>query len=208
MILPTVMPPHSIPVYLKILATIFLLVVFSVYWLYLGPDNFLWGSDIALFITTIALWRENRYLASMMAVGVLMPELFWNMDFFIRLLTGSHLFGLDATSYMFMEGKPLLVRGISFMLHIYLPIILIWMIIRLGYHPKAWLAQVALCWIILPLTYLLTDPVDNINWVFGPPTADQAVVPNPSFLLILMVLFPVAIYLPTHLVLARFFAKN
>ena len=64
------------------------MIVMPVYWLEYGPANFLWASDIALLVTTVALWQENRFLISMMAVGVLLPELFWNIDFFARLIAG------------------------------------------------------------------------------------------------------------------------
>jgi hypothetical protein len=199
---------NKIPIMIKILATAFLFVVIPVYWVNLGPDNFLWGSDIALFITTLALWLESRFIVSMMAVGVLLTEILWNIDLFMRLFFGSHLFGLDATSYIFNTELPSEVRVISLLFHIYLPIMLIWMLIRLGYHSKAWLAQIALCWIILPLTYLLTDPADNINWVFGPGREIQQWMPGPFFVLMLMILFPIAIYMPTHLILNKLFGNG
>lgn len=208
MTLPTVTKPYKIPIIIKVLATCFLFVVIPVYWVNLGPENFLWGSDLALFITTLALWLESRFLTSMMAVGVLLTEVLWNIDFFARLLFGNHLFGLNATSYIFNVQVPAVVRGISLLFHIYLPIILIWMLFRLGYHHKAWLAQTAFAWVILPLTYLLTDPVDNINWVFGLGGEVQQWIPGPVFVVILMILFPIVIYLPSHLFLNKLFGKD
>ncbi len=206
--LPTITKPHKIPLLIKILATCFLFVFVPVYWVNLGPENFLWGSDIALFVTTFALWFENRFLASMMAVGVLLLEVLWNIDFFTRLVTGNHLFGLGATSYMFNEQFPSMVRPISLLFHIYLPIILLWMLFRLGYNSKAWLAQIVLAWILLPLTYVLTDPVDNINWVYGPGSEVQQLVPGPVFVVILMIIFPIVIYIPSHLFLNKLFGKD
>ena len=67
------------------------------YWIWLGPANFLWASDIALFVTLAALWLESRLLASMMTLAVLLPELLWNVDFFGSLL-GIDIFGVGATS--------------------------------------------------------------------------------------------------------------
>ena len=61
------------------------MVLVPVYWAQRGPANFLWASDIALLVTVGALWRESRFLSSMMAVAVLLPELGWNVDFFLRL---------------------------------------------------------------------------------------------------------------------------
>lgn len=135
---------NQIPLWIKILTTCFLCVFIPVYWLKRGPANLLWFSDIALIIVTIALWMENRFLVSMMAVGVLLPELTWNVDFFGRLLTGHHLFGLGATSYMFSEKLLEIIRVLSLTLHVYLPIILIWSLYRLRFHEKSWIAQTAL----------------------------------------------------------------
>jgi hypothetical protein len=87
--------------WIKIPYTIFVCVLVPVYWVERGPANFLWLSDIALLATVPALWMENRFLTSMMAVGVLLPELAWNMDFFLRLITGFDVIGLNGTGYMF-----------------------------------------------------------------------------------------------------------
>ena len=65
----------------KIPYTIFVCVLVSVYWVERGPANFVCLSDIALLVTLAALWLESRFLASMMAVGVLLPEFAWNLDF-------------------------------------------------------------------------------------------------------------------------------
>jgi hypothetical protein len=179
-----------------------------VYWVERGPTNFLWSSDIALFLITAALWLENRFLASMMAVGGLIPELFWNADFFVRLISGSHLLGLGATSYMFDPQLPLLIRGLSLGLHIYLLVIFVWLAYRLGYHTKAWIGQTVLAWVVLPLSYGLTEPVDNINFVFGPGAEPQQWVPGPVYVAILMILTPLLIYIPSHLLLNRLFGRG
>ena len=83
-----------IPLWLKISYTLFVAVLVPVYWLHHGPANFLWASNIALFVTVVALWRESRLLASTMAVAVLLPEIAWNLDFFMRLIAGHDVIGL------------------------------------------------------------------------------------------------------------------
>src|SRR5690606_35092583 len=60
---------------IKVVYTLFVLLLVPVYWVQHGPANFLWFSDIALLLALAALWLENRFLASMMAVGVLIPEI-------------------------------------------------------------------------------------------------------------------------------------
>ena len=87
--------------WIKIPYTIFVCVLVPVYWEERGAANFLWISDVALLAIVPALWMENRFLTSMMAVGVLLPELAWNLDFFLRLISGFDVIGLNATGYMF-----------------------------------------------------------------------------------------------------------
>jgi len=166
--------------------------------------NFLWFSDIALIATVPALWLESSLLASMMLVGVLLPELAWNAAFFGRLLTGKRLFGL--TDYMFDPTKPLYLRAIS-LFHLFLPLLLLWMVAWLGYDSDALIGQTLLAWFVLPLTYRLADPkVDNVNWVFGWTTEPQKRMPPLAYLGVMMVLFPVVIYFPTHLLLQHLFS--
>ncbi len=196
-----------IPLWIKISYTLFVAVLAPVYWAHNGPANFLWASDIALLATVIALWRESRLLTSMMAVAVLLPELGWNLDFFTRLLAGRDVIGLGATAYIFNPAQPLWLRGLS-LFHVFLPVLLVWMIYRLGYHRRALPATTALCWVVLPVTYLLTDPAQNINWVFGLGGQPQTWLPPQLYLAGLMLLFPLFIYLPTHLVLKKVFGKR
>jgi hypothetical protein len=135
----------------------------------------------------------------MMLVGVLLPELLWNGAFFIRLLTGVRLFGL--TDYMFDSTKPRYLRAIS-LFHVFLPLLLLWMVARLGYLPDAFLWQTALAWIVLPLSYFLGDPkVENLNWVYGWTSRQQTRMPPLAYLGLMMIGFPLLIFLPTHLIL-------
>lgn len=200
--------PHGISIWIKFLSTFFLCILVPVYWTKLGPANFLWVSQIALITINVALWLENRFLASMMATGVLLPELLWCMDFFTRLLAGKHLFGLGATSYMFSAKIPWIIRILSFLYHVYLPTILIFVLYRLGYHRKAWLAQTVLLWVVLPLCYWLTDPQANINWVFGLGAEPQQWLSGPVYLVLLMIMFPLIVCIPSHLMLNRLFGKS
>lgn len=191
-----------IPLWIKIAYTVFAVITIAVYAAKYPPGNFLWFSDIALVLTVPALWLESSLLAGMMAVAVLLPEVFWNVGYFVRLLTGKRLAGL--TDYMFDETKPLYLRALS-LFHVFLPVLLVWMIARLGYTPRALPAQTALAWVVLPLTYWLTDPAANVNWVFGPGIGQGKRVPSPVHLGLLMIGFPLLVYLPTHVLLQALF---
>jgi hypothetical protein len=188
----------AIPLWLKIAYTAFVAVLVPVYFKHWGPGNFLWFSDIALFGTLLALWIESSFLASMMTIAVLLPEVIWNVGFFGRLLTGKNTGSLSA--YMFDSSKPLYVRALS-LFHVFLPMLLVWLIHTLGYAAHAWMAQTLLAWIVLPMTYLLTDREENVNWVYGPTSKPQTVISERLYLLLVMLAFPLLVYLPTHLIL-------
>jgi hypothetical protein len=191
-----------IPLWIKISYTFFVILTVAVYTVKYGLGNFLWFSDIALLATVPALWLESSLIASMMAIGILLPEVFWNVTYFGRLLTGRRLAGL--TDYMFDAKLPLYLRALS-LFHVFLPVLLLWMITRLGYAKEAWLGQSVLAAIVLPLTYLFTDPAKNINWVHGPGTKQQKLFHPLVYLLLLMIVFSLLVYLPTHLLLQAFF---
>ena len=194
-----------IPLSLKLAYTFFLCVLVPVYWIHWGPKNFLWFSDIALLVTAVALWLESSLLASMMTLAIALPELAWNVDFFGRLITGRQMLGLS--SYMFDQGKPLALRGLS-LFHVALPIVLLWLIDRLGYDGRAWLFQTIVASIVLPVSYLITAPADNVNWVYGPGSAPQTRMHPRAYLVLAMLFFPLVIYLPTHLLLRMLFGRG
>ena len=186
-----------IPLWIKITYGLFLCILVPVYWHEYGPSNFLWASDIALFIVFVAVCFENRLLNSMMAIGVLPFELAWNLDFFAS-LAGFRPLGM--TSYILNVELPLYLRGLS-LFHVMLPIVIIFMLRRLGYDRRALLAQTLLVWVVLPITYLATGPADNINFVFGLGKEPQTVVHPLLYLMLEMILVPVVICLPAHLFL-------
>ena len=194
-----------IPLPLKVGYTLFLCVLVPVYWIYWGPKNFLWFSDIALLTTAVALWLESSLLASMMMLAIALPELAWNVDFLGRLITGRQLLGLSG--YMFDQEKPLPLRALS-LFHVVLPIVLLWLVHRLGYHERAWLFQTLVALVVLPLTYWLTDPADNVNWVYAPGSAAQTRMHPRAYLALTMIFFPVVIYLPAHLLLRTLFGRG
>jgi len=190
---------------IKLFYTIFVCVLVPVYWMERGPANFLWLSDIALLAMVPALWMESRFLASMMAVGALLPELAWNLDFFLRLTAGFDVVGLNATGYMFDSAYTRLFKIFS-LFHVILPVLLIWMIYRLGYDRRAVYAQTLLVWVLLPVCYLATDPERNLNWVFGIGNPPQTWVSGPVYLVLLMLAFPLLVFMPTHFILKTVFS--
>jgi hypothetical protein len=189
---------EHIPLWLTLAYGLAVSVIVVVYWRSYGPANFLWLSDVALGFTFAALLTGDPLIASMPAVGVLALELAWTADF----LTGGRIIGLAA--YMFDPKLPHYLRALS-LFHLALPPTLVFLLYRLGYDRRALLYETLLTWIILVVTYLATEREQNINWVFGPGSKPQRVLPPLLYLALEMVVLPLCVFLPTHLVLERLF---
>lgn len=195
---------RTISLRIKIPYTVFVLVLIPIYWVRYGLANFLWFSDIALIVTLAALWLESRFLASMMTSGVLLFDVVWNFIYFPKLLLGVGPDGL--VDYMFDPQISLFIRALS-LFHVGLPIVQLWALSKLGYDERAWKYQVVLGWILLPLTYAVSGPEQNINWVFGVTEVPQRWLPAPAYVAVLMVIYPTLVCFPTHLFLKRIFAR-
>lgn len=187
-----------LPLWIKVAYTVYVGITVVIYARKWGWANFLWFSDVALVLTVPALWAESRLLAGMMTLAILLPEAFWNLSFFTRLLTGWRISAL--TDYMFDRQKPRYLRALS-LFHVFLPPLLVWMVARLGYAPQALWCQTVLAWLVLAVSYRVSTPQANINSVFGPGDRPQKLLPPLAYLVVLMVVLPLLIYLPTHLLL-------
>jgi hypothetical protein len=195
--------PEQIPLWLKVGYTAFVCVLVPIYWRHYGPGNFLWFSDACLLIAVFAIWLESSLLTSIIALAILLLDLAWNLDFFAKLITNTSITGLSA--YMFTRETSLLIRALS-IFHVFFPVLIIWMLSRLGYDPRALVIQTLLAWILLPLSYFFTRRSENVNWVHGFGNRPQRWLAPPLHVLLLMVLFPLVIYLPTHFVLQKLFS--
>ena len=192
----------QLPLWIKIGYTLFVAVLVPVYLRHYGPANFLWFSDVALLAMVPGLWAESSLIASTMTVAVALPELLWNLDFFARLLTGRAPLGM--ATYMFDQNLPRYLRGLS-LFHVGLPILLLWSVARLGYDPRALPAQIVSGSLLMILSYALTKPDDNINWVFAPGTKRVRWLPPLVYVTLVIATFPLLVYWPTHLALTQLF---
>ena len=125
-------------------------------------------------------------------------ELAWNVDFVAR----GRLFGL--AGYMFDRTLPRWLRALS-LFHVVLPPTLFWLLREFGYDRRAFAIQCGITWTVLPLTYALTDPAKNINWVFGPGARPQHRIPPLLYLTLAMLAFPLLVHWPTHASMRRLF---
>lgn len=204
----------QLPLWLKIAYSAFLAVLVPVYWWHYGPTNFLYFCDVALFLAAWALWRESRLAASMAAVGILIPQLFWCLDFgyqWVRSLGGAETGGM--TGYMFDSARPLYLRGLS-LFHGWLPFLLLFLVARLGYDGRALKWWTGIAWGLCLVSYFLLPPAGavlddpnlprNINYVQGLNDAKpQTLLPPPLYLILWMAALLILIYVPTHWFLKR-----
>jgi len=203
----------GIPLAAKVCGTAFLVVLIPIYWHTYGPTNFLWFCDAALIMTVAGMWLESSLLISMCAVGILLPQCLWLADFGSNLL-GIHLLGL--TGYMFDRHMPLFIRGLS-LFHGWLPVLLVWLLVRLGYDKRALSAWTGVAAGLVLVCYLFTPPAGahpansnipiNLNYVYGFNEQRPQTWINQNLYVILWlgVLWLLA-FLPTHLALRKIFA--
>ena len=117
------------------------------------------------------------------------------------------------TDYMFDAHRPLFLRGLS-LFHGWLPFLLRFLVIRLGYDRRALFAWTGLAWAAILVSYLflpapgakLANPLApvNIDYVYGfSDTAAQTWMPHWAWLVLLLVAMPAVIFIPTHWLLGK-----
>jgi hypothetical protein len=206
---------HPIPLVAKLSATVFLAILVPVYLHTYGPFNFLWFCDAALVLTVVGMWLESPLLVSMCAVGILLPQCLWLADFGGNFL-GLHVLGL--TGYMFDRQLPLLTRGLS-LFHGWLPLLLLWLLYRVGYDRRALWAWTGVAAALGFVCYFFTPPAGahpenpnlpiNINYLYGFNNQQPQHWVNQNLYVVLWLgaLWLVA-FLPTHLLLGKIFAAR
>ncbi|MDR7039911.1 hypothetical protein J2X36_004689 [Methylobacterium sp. BE186] len=197
-----------IPAPVKIAYTLFAAVMLPVYLQAYGPTNLLYFCDQAVLLTLVGLWLESPLLISMCAVGILAPQLLWVLDF-LGTAIGLPITGM--TAYMFDADKPLFLRALSGF-HGWLPILLVYLVYRLGYDRRAFAAWTAQAVATLLICFLLMPPPNpdpgltpvNINYVWGlSDRAAQTILPAWAWLMGLIVGLPALLFAPTHCALRR-----
>jgi hypothetical protein len=207
---PSRAPVRHIPLWLKIAYSGFLAVMIPVYLLNYGPTNFLYFCDVALLLTLVGIWRENALLVSLPAVGILLPQLLWCVDFVVQ-LCGGKLTGM--TSYMFATDYSLFLRGLS-LFHGWLPFLLIYLVRMTGYDRRALLGWTTICVALCLTAYFLLPPAGaaladpkiprNVNYVFGMDDAKpQPWLPPLAYLGAWIAALTGIIFVPTHFLLMK-----
>jgi hypothetical protein len=205
--------PRKIPMAAKMAGTLFLAILVPVYLHEYGPTNFLWFCDAALILTVAGMWLESSLLISMCAVGILLPQGLWLADFGGRLL-GFQLLGM--TGYMFDGRTPMFIRALS-LFHGWLPLLLVWLLFRVGYDKRALSAWTVVAAGLVFLGYFLTPaagahPADanapvNVNFIYGFNNQQPQSWFNQNLYVVLWLGFLwLAAFLPVHLLLREIFS--
>lgn len=189
------LPHEGLPLWLKLVLSLWVVVWAPTYWVLLGSQNYFWLCNLANFLILAGLWSESRRLVSMQWLAVALVGTFWAVDVGTAWLTGWHPIG--GTEYMFDPEHPPLTRAMS-LYHLVLPLVAGFAIWRIGYDRRALLWQSLLTWVVIPASYLFTNPERNINWVHGPFGQPQSAVDPLLYLGVLMLLWPLVLYLPVH----------
>lgn len=212
------LPPRAVrrvPLWLKGGYTAFCLVLVPFYWHAYGPTNFLYFCDVAVFFALGAVWLEWPILASMPAVGILLPQSLWMADLLAE-IAGLRVTGV--TDYMFDAKIPVFLRGLS-LFHFWLPILLVWLVWRLGYDRRAVAAWTLLAWGLVLVCYVFLPPPPapsenpllpvNVNYVYGfGDSGPQTWMPQEAYVALMMAVLPLGIFLPTHVILGRLFGGD
>lgn len=206
---------RAIPLWLRWGYTAFMAVLVPVYSIQYGPTNFLYFCDVALFLVLWAVWRKSALAVSLAAVGILLPQGLWCVDFAVG-LTGHQFTGM--TDYMFDNSRPIFLRGLS-LFHGWLPFLVIYLVRKTGYDRRALPVWTVIATVLCLIAYFLLPPAGavlanpatprNINYVFGlNDAAPQTLAPAGVYLAgWLLTLFGI-VYWPTHLLLKRFISRH
>ncbi|MCU1270742.1 MAG: hypothetical protein JWN74_2036 [Acidobacteriaceae bacterium] len=193
----------SIPLWMKVAWTAWLVVWAPVYWRQYGAQNFLYFCDLGNFLIAVGLWRESRLILSWQAVGLLIFQTLYALDLIGAVLFGHHIVG--GTEYMFDPKVPLFVRLLG-LYHLVVPPLLLWSVRRLGYDERAWKLQTLTAWVLVPINFFWRREY-NVNWARGL-GHEQHLVPHWMYLAAYLILVPLVVYWPTHLALKRCTAKT
>jgi hypothetical protein len=206
------MRQSALPLSLKVAYSAFMAVLIPVYWYWYGLTNFLYFCDVALILTLVGVWRESRLLISMCAVGIIVPQMLWVLDFLGTML-GLPITGM--TAYMFVPTSSLFLRGLS-LFHGWIPFLLLYLVAKLGYDRRGLPAWTLLAWALIAVAFLFLPgprpdagltPV-NVNYVWGlSDAAAQSWMHPYAWLALLVIGMPALFFFPSHLLLQRFFTN-
>jgi hypothetical protein len=166
-----------------------------------GAGQLLWLCDLATLGTAIGLLVRSPLILTAQFTGMLVYHFGWQADFLAYCTTG--WMPLHATAYMFGTDVTKYEKGLSFFQHTFLVPFCLWGLIRVGASRRGWQFQSVQTFIGLVLTWALTAPADNVNWLFGAGFSEYspAVTPPALYYFLLVLVPPLVIYAPSNVLL-------
>jgi hypothetical protein len=151
-----------VPFNIKISYYAFMAILIPTYAINYPLANFFNLCDVHLLLLLVSFLTDTNIFISMSAVGMIVPQSAWCLDFMCETLDIKFLGG---TSYMYDDQLPIYLRFLS-LFHGWLPFLLVYLIKLLGYDPRALYYQVCLCLCLCLLSYNQSELYnENINFV-------------------------------------------
>lgn len=153
---------------------IFLLVIgvfFIAYAIFSYAVNIHYGRDYEMFwlcylgllLAGIGMVTSNSLLILAQLNFLLIPDIFWNIDYIHHLIFGKTLMGI--IDYFTLEKNPFF-HYISLQHVVFIPLALISLyLIRLN-NKKAWIFSILEAGLMFPLAWFLTPEKNNVDCVF------------------------------------------
>jgi len=170
------------------------------YWSTWGAATFLRLCDIAVILTSLGILLKNRLLISSQAISSIVIFMLWDFDVAWRLIFRKHLIG--GTEYMWDNRFPLFMRLLS-LFHLFLPVLQVWALSRVGYERRALRLQVLIAGIVLTTSYFVRSDL-NLNFARRDPFCDTALGPVFLHLPLTLTALVCLAYWPTHRLLSFF----
>jgi len=203
-----------IPLGLKLFLAAFSLTLIAYNTVHHGAHSLLYFCNVALFVATFGICTERALPVSMAAVGVILIQLLWSVDL---LLTAANVSPLRMTEFMLSDNlSPF--KKILALFHVWLPFVLLFSMLRLGYDKRAlaWWTLITCGLLLVSYLFLPRPPAPpddpsmsvNVNFVFGlNMSGPQQRVPELVWLAAMMIALPLLAFLPTHVALKRWLGR-
>lgn len=170
-----------------------------------GLQNFWWLCNVAQFLLLYGMWTSNRLVISSQAGTVVLIGLVWTLDFVAALAAGASPTGI--TAYMFDDQLSLALRATS-TYHIWLPLLVIWLVRRQGYDHRGVWVQCAIGSTVILGSWLFGDPARNLNYTIAPFNIEQTWLPQAVYIPLLCIGTAVLVYLPGHFLVRWIAARS
>ncbi len=123
-----------------------------------------WYCNVATIMLGVGFLLQRADLMTAVFVVSIPVQFFWIVDFFLNFFG----MGMGRTEWLFDDSLFFLTPIISIILHGILIPLSLWGIFRYSFDKRAYYWIMAVAFILLPATFLFTDPEYNRNCMFYP----------------------------------------